>query len=71
MMRHLYDALPAAKQGGHLADSGALAPLLAQAVRPGDAVLVKGSLGSRMASVVAALKSLNDKTGPTGAGVPS
>jgi UDP-N-acetylmuramoyl-tripeptide--D-alanyl-D-alanine ligase len=71
MMRHLYDALPAAKQGAHLADSGALAPLLAQAVRPGDAVLVKGSLGSRMATVIAALKSLNDKTGPTGAGVAS
>ena len=71
LMRHLYDALPAAKQGAHLADSGALAPLLAQAVRPGDAVLVKGSLGSRMAAVIAALKSLNDRTGPTGAGVAS
>ena len=71
MMRHLYDSLPAAKQGGHLADSAALAPLLAQAVRPGDAVLVKGSLGSRMVTVVAALKSLNNKTGATGAGVAS
>jgi len=71
MMRHLYDALPAAKQGAHLTDSAALAPVLAQAVRPGDAVLVKGSLGSRMATVIAALKSLNDKTGPTGAGVAS
>ncbi|WP_368417312.1 UDP-N-acetylmuramoyl-tripeptide--D-alanyl-D-alanine ligase [Falsiroseomonas sp.] len=71
LMRHLYDALPAAKQGGHVADSGALAPLLAQAVRAGDAVLVKGSLGSRMAAVIAALKSLNDKTGAAGAGVAS
>lgn len=71
LMRHLYDALPASKRGGHLPDSEALAPLLAQAVRPGDAVLVKGSLGSRMATVIAALKSLNDRTGPTGAGVAS
>ncbi len=71
LMRHLYDGLPAARQGGHLPDSAALAPVLAQAVRPGDAVLVKGSLGSRMATVIAALKSLNDKTGPTGAGVAS
>jgi UDP-N-acetylmuramoyl-tripeptide--D-alanyl-D-alanine ligase len=71
LMRHLYDALPVAKQGGHCADSGALAPVLAQAVRSGDAVLVKGSLGSRMATVVGALKSLNDKAGPMGAGVAS
>jgi UDP-N-acetylmuramoyl-tripeptide--D-alanyl-D-alanine ligase len=71
LTRHLYDALPAAKQGGHCADSGALAPVLAQAVRSGDAVLVKGSLGSRMATVVGALKSLNDKAGPMGAGVAS
>jgi UDP-N-acetylmuramoyl-tripeptide--D-alanyl-D-alanine ligase len=69
LMRHLYDALPPAKRGAHAADSAALAPLLAEAVRPGDAVLVKGSLGSRMALVVAALKSLDGKADAHGAGV--
>jgi UDP-N-acetylmuramoyl-tripeptide--D-alanyl-D-alanine ligase len=48
--------LPARLRGGHAADSQALAPLVAAAVRAGDAVLVKGSLGSRMAVLVAALK---------------
>jgi UDP-N-acetylmuramoyl-tripeptide--D-alanyl-D-alanine ligase len=55
MMRHLHDALPPAKRGAHLPDSAALAPVLRAALRPGDAVLVKGSLGSRMAVVVDAL----------------
>lgn len=69
LMRHLYEALPEACRGAHLPDSVALAPVLAAAVRAGDAVLVKGSLGSRMAAVVAALKSLNEKAGAAGAGV--
>jgi UDP-N-acetylmuramoyl-tripeptide--D-alanyl-D-alanine ligase len=55
LMGHLYRALPAAKRGAHLADSTALAPVLSAALKPGDAVLVKGSLGSRMAVVVDAL----------------
>jgi UDP-N-acetylmuramoyl-tripeptide--D-alanyl-D-alanine ligase len=55
LMGHLYRALPDAKRGAHVGDSTALAPVLKAALRPGDAVLVKGSLGSRMAVVVAAL----------------
>ena len=55
MMGHLHAALPPAKRGAHAADSAVLAPLLRAALRPGDAVLVKGSLGSRMAVVVDAL----------------
>ena len=69
LMRGLFDALPKSRRGAHAADSAALAPAVAAALRPGDAVLVKGSLGSRMATVVTALKSLNDKTGAAGAGV--
>ncbi|HWT09650.1 MAG TPA: cyanophycin synthetase, partial [Roseomonas sp.] len=55
LMGHLYRALPDAKRGAHCVDSTALAPVLKAALRAGDAVLVKGSLGSRMAVVVAAL----------------
>lgn len=56
LMRLLFDAMPAAKRGAHAADSAALAPIVAAAVAPGDAILVKGSLGSRMKSVVQALE---------------
>ena len=55
LMGHLHAALPEDRRGAHLADSKALAPALKEALRPGDAVLVKGSLGSRMAVVVEAL----------------
>ncbi len=57
LMRHLYAGVPAHARGAHVWDSAALAPLVAAAVQPGDAVLVKGSLGSRMRLVVAALES--------------
>ena len=56
LMRHLYDGVPDRRRGAHAPDSAALAPLVAAALRPGDAVLVKGSLGSRMRLVVAALE---------------
>jgi UDP-N-acetylmuramoyl-tripeptide--D-alanyl-D-alanine ligase len=54
-MGHLHQALPAAIRGAHLPDSQALAPVLVRALRPGDIVAVKGSLGSRMKLVVEAL----------------
>jgi UDP-N-acetylmuramoyl-tripeptide--D-alanyl-D-alanine ligase len=56
LMQHLYDRVPHRYRGAHTRDSEALAPLVAAAVQPGDAVLVKGSLGSRMRLVVAALE---------------
>ena len=58
LMRHLFDAVPAGHRAVHAADSAALAPLVASAVRPGDAVLVKGSLGSRMQLIVERLEGL-------------
>ncbi len=53
--RALFDALPARVRGGWAPDSASLAGEVAAAVRPGDAVLVKGSNGSRMRLVVDAL----------------
>ena len=56
LMRGLFDAVPPPLRGAHASDSAALAPVVAEAVRPGDVVLVKGSLGSRMRLVVQALE---------------
>ncbi|HTC12133.1 MAG TPA: UDP-N-acetylmuramoyl-tripeptide--D-alanyl-D-alanine ligase [Acetobacteraceae bacterium] len=58
LSRQLFDAVPERSRGAHAADSAALAPVVARAVRAGDAVLVKGSLGSRMKRVVEALDGL-------------
>jgi UDP-N-acetylmuramoyl-tripeptide--D-alanyl-D-alanine ligase len=55
LMRDLHDAVPPGIRDAHAETSAALAPLVAAAVRPGDAVLVKGSLGSRMKLIVQAL----------------
>jgi UDP-N-acetylmuramoyl-tripeptide--D-alanyl-D-alanine ligase len=55
LMRHLFDALPAARTAVHRADAASLAPIVGGAIEPGDVVLVKGSLASRMKLVVSAL----------------
>ncbi len=55
-MKALWDALPADRRGAYAENSAALAPKLTSALKPGDTVLVKGSLGSRMAVIVEALK---------------
>ncbi len=55
MMKHLFDTLPLAIRGAHAADARALAPIVRDAVRPGDVVLIKGSNGSRMRDIVAVL----------------
>ena len=58
LMGEMFATLPETRQGIATADSLALAPLVAAAIRDGDAIMVKGSLGSRMAVVVAAVKEL-------------
>ncbi|MCW5771255.1 MAG: UDP-N-acetylmuramoylalanyl-D-glutamyl-2,6-diaminopimelate--D-alanyl-D-alanine ligase [Rhodospirillaceae bacterium] len=60
-------ALPARLRGAHAPDSAALLPLVVAAVRAGDVVMVKGSLGSRMAPIVQALLALGGAS-PTKAG---
>ncbi|HME21895.1 MAG TPA: UDP-N-acetylmuramoyl-tripeptide--D-alanyl-D-alanine ligase [Acetobacteraceae bacterium] len=56
LMQGLFAAVPAAVRVVHTQDSAALAPILARFVTAGDAILIKGSLGSRMKLVVNALE---------------
>ena len=55
LMRSLHDALPQALRGAHAASADELAPLLKDAVKGGDVLMIKGSAGSRMGRVVQAL----------------
>jgi UDP-N-acetylmuramoyl-L-alanyl-D-glutamate--2,6-diaminopimelate ligase len=56
-MRALFDALRAEKRGAYAATAEELQPVLIAALKPGDAVMIKGSLGSRTGALVKALKS--------------
>jgi UDP-N-acetylmuramoyl-tripeptide--D-alanyl-D-alanine ligase len=55
-MRFLWDALPSSRRGAYAENSTGLVTKLTASLKPGDTVLVKGSLGSRMAVIVDALK---------------
>ena len=57
-MAALMEALPASRRGGYAENADALIPIIANALRSGDIVLVKGSNGSKMSRVVAALAGL-------------
>ena len=56
LMRNLWDALSSGKRGGYAEGSAALESQVVAAIRAGDAIMVKGSLGSRMRLIVAALE---------------
>jgi len=56
LMKSLWDALPSGRRGGYAETAAALEPEVLGAVAAGDAVMVKGSLGSRMGPIVKALK---------------
>jgi len=58
LMKLAYDAIPQRLRGMHADTSDALAPIVAAALRDGDAVLVKGSLGSRMKVIVDAIEAI-------------
>ena len=56
LMKSLWEALPPERRGGYAENSAALEPQVLAAISPSDAVMVKGSLGSRMALIVKALE---------------
>jgi UDP-N-acetylmuramoyl-tripeptide--D-alanyl-D-alanine ligase len=57
LMRALWEGLPSSRRGGYAETSAALEPHVLAAIRPGDAIMIKGSLGSRMGPIVKALQS--------------
>ncbi|HEY1425492.1 MAG TPA: UDP-N-acetylmuramoyl-tripeptide--D-alanyl-D-alanine ligase [Caulobacteraceae bacterium] len=63
MMKSLFDALPATRQGGYAETAALLAPVVTRAVEPGDVVMVKGSRDSHAKALYEALKALADRAG--------
>ncbi|MFT8676470.1 MAG: UDP-N-acetylmuramoyl-tripeptide--D-alanyl-D-alanine ligase [Acetobacter sp.] len=63
-MKTLFEALPPDRRGAWAPTAAALAPHVCAALRKGDAIVVKGSLGSRMRDVIGTLEAL----GPMGEG---
>lgn len=61
-MHELDAALPAKMRGAYAAESRDLINALQDRVAPGDVVMVKGSLGSRMAVIVDALSAISTGT---------
>ena len=57
-MKFLYDDLPAVLRGAYAEKSTDLIPELLKldVIRPGDVIMVKGSLGTNMKPIVEALK---------------
>jgi UDP-N-acetylmuramoyl-tripeptide--D-alanyl-D-alanine ligase len=58
LMQALWEALPSSSRGRYAGTSTELQAHVLAGVRPGDVVMVKGSLGSRMALIVKALEHL-------------
>jgi len=56
LMHALWEALPSGRRAGYAETSALLEPQVLAAIRPGDTVMVKGSLGSRMGPIVKALE---------------
>jgi len=56
LMHALWQALPSGSRGGYAETAAGLEPAVLAAVRAGDALMVKGSLGSKMGPIVKALE---------------
>ena len=56
LMGSLWEALPSRLRGGYAETAAELEPAVLDAIRAGDAVMVKGSLGSKMGPIVKALE---------------
>ena len=55
LMHALWQALPSERRGGYAESAAALEPDVVAAIHAGDAIMVKGSAGSKMAPIVKAL----------------
>jgi UDP-N-acetylmuramoyl-tripeptide--D-alanyl-D-alanine ligase len=56
LMRNLWDALSTGKRGGYADSAANLEAQVVAAIRAGDAVMIKGSFGSKMKTIVTALE---------------
>jgi UDP-N-acetylmuramoyl-tripeptide--D-alanyl-D-alanine ligase len=56
LMRNLWDALSTGKRGGYAESAAGLESQAVGAIRAGDAIMVKGSLGSKMKTIINALE---------------
>jgi UDP-N-acetylmuramoyl-tripeptide--D-alanyl-D-alanine ligase len=63
-MRACYDALPAAIRGRWVQEAQELASGLGELIAPGDRVLVKGSLGSKVSMIVDLIRNLGHRSQP-------
>ncbi len=63
LMRHLWQLLPAEKQGECTNAADALRGQVAKLVDAGDVVLVKGSKGSKVSTIVDAIRNLGHRRG--------
>ncbi len=59
LMEALYNIIPPSWQGGYAENSRDLAEMVKNIIKSGDVVLIKGSLGSKMAYVVQALQDMD------------
>jgi UDP-N-acetylmuramoyl-tripeptide--D-alanyl-D-alanine ligase len=56
LMKSLWDALPSSRRGGYAETSAVLESAVLDAVGAGDAIMIKGSFGSKMGPIVKALE---------------
>jgi UDP-N-acetylmuramoyl-tripeptide--D-alanyl-D-alanine ligase len=56
LMRNLWEALSTGKRGGYAESAAGLQAEAVAAIRPGDTIMIKGSLGSKMKTIVNALE---------------